>query len=126
MRSLLLVPFLVLAPACVLARASENKPLVEGALRSLRPGSTTAREAVELLGAPADIVQLGKRSAYPYRFTSTKTAGLTLAVVNFYNDDSRSDRAWLFFDENQVLTHMGVTLEGDQTEYAMPWEDIHD
>ena len=126
MRSLLIVPFLLLAPACVMARTSENKPLDEGAFHSLRPGSTTAREAVELLGAPDDIVQLGKRSAYRYRYTSTKTAGLILVVANFYDDDSRSDRAWLFFDENQVLTHLGVTLDGHETEYAMPWEDLHD
>lgn len=126
MRSSLLALLLCLSPACAIARSSENRPLDAGLLSSLRPGSTTAREAVELLGAPVDVVQLGKRSAYRYQFTSTKRAGLILLVVNLYNQDLRTDRAWLFFDENQVLTHTGVTLEGADAEYAMPWEDLHD
>jgi outer membrane protein assembly factor BamE (lipoprotein component of BamABCDE complex) len=126
MRSALLALLLLTTPACAIARTTENRPLVAEQLRSLRTGSTTAREVVELLGAPVDVVQLGKRSAYQYRFTSSKRAALLLLVVNLYNEDSRSDRAWVFFDENQVLTHVGTTLDGDQTEYAMPWEDLHD
>lgn len=126
MRSLLLVPFLVLICSCVMSRASENVPLDAASLWSLHPGSTTAREVVELLGAPDDIVQLGRRSAYRYRFTSAKHAELILIVVNFVNTDSRSDRAWLFFDENQVLTHAGLSFEAAGTEYAMPWENVHD
>jgi hypothetical protein len=126
MRRSLLALLLFLAPACAVARSSENRPLDVGLLRALNPGTTTAREAVELLGAPVDVVQLGKRSAYRYQFTSIKRAGLVLVVVNLFNQDMRTDLAWLFFDENQVLTHLGVTLEGDRTEYAMPWEDLHD
>jgi outer membrane protein assembly factor BamE (lipoprotein component of BamABCDE complex) len=126
MRTALLVLVLLLAPACVIARTSENEPLSPGTLQSLRPGVTTAREVVQLLGAPVDVVQLGKRSAYRYQFTRAKRAGLLLVAVGLYNLDVRSDRAWVFFDENQVLTHVGVTLEGDEAEYAMPWEDLHD
>ena len=126
MRSSFLALLLCLISACAMARSTENEPLDALALASLRPGVTTAQEAVQLLGAPDDIVQLGKRSAYRYRFTNMKTAGLILIVLNFYNVDSRSDRAWLFFDENQVLSHLGVTLEGDKAEYAMPWENVHD
>jgi len=126
MRSSILALVLCLSPACAIGRTSVNRPLEASLLNLLRPGSTTAGEAVELLGAPVDVVQLGKRSAYRYQFTSTKSAGLILIVVNLYNQDSRTDRAWLFFDENQVLTHTGVSLEGDETEYAMPWEDLHD
>ena len=126
MRSAIVVLLLSLSPACAMARASENRPLDANVLYALQPGSTTAREAVEMLGAPVDVVQLGRRSAYRYQFTSIKRAGLILVAVNFFNQDSRTDRAWLFFDENQVLTHLGVTLEGHATEYAMPWEDLHD
>jgi len=126
MRRLLLASLLCLVPACAVGRSSENAPLDAQKLHALQPGTTTAREVVELLGAPVDVVQLGKRSAYLYRFTSTKSAALVLIVANFYNSDQRADRAWVFFDENQVLTHMGVTLDGDKTEYAMPWENVHD
>ncbi len=126
MHSFLLALLLLLTPACAVARSSENEPLEAEVLHSLRPGSTTAGEVVELLGAPVDVVQLGKRSAYRYQFTSSKRAGLILIVLNLYGEDSRSDRAWVFFDENQVLTHVGVTLDASKTEYAMPWEDLHD
>lgn len=126
MRSLFLLLVLVLLPSCALSRTSENEPLDAARLKALVPGTTTAREVVERLGAPVDIVQLGHRSAYRYQFSSSKSAVLFLLVVAFQNQDTRSDRAWLFFDENQVLTHVGVTLEADGTEYAMPWEDVHE
>lgn len=126
MRSLLLLLVLVLLPSCAISRTSENEPLDAASLRALVPGTTTAREVVERLGAPVDIVQLGHRSAYRYQFSSSKSAVLFLLVLVLQNEDARSDRAWLFFDENQVLTHVGVTLEADGTEYAMPWEDVHE
>lgn len=126
MRSLFLALSLALLPACAMSRTSENEPLEASLLASLRPGTTTAREVVDLLGAPVDIVQLGHRSAYRYQFSNSKSAMLFLLVVIFQNQDSRNDRAWLFFDENQVLTHMGVTLEAAGVEYAMPWEDVHE
>lgn len=112
--------------ACAFARSTENDPLDPVRLRRLSPGVTSAREAVELLGAPADVVQLGHRSVYRYEFGTTKRAALWLLVVGLYNQDSRTDRAWLFFDEDGVLTHVGTSLEAAETEYAMPWEDLHD
>jgi hypothetical protein len=92
----------------------------------LRPGVTTAKQAVEMLGAPTDVVQLGRRSAYRFDFSNRKRAGLFLIVLNLINDDTRADRAWLFFDENQRLTHYGATFSGDAAQYAMPWEEIHE
>jgi len=126
MKPALLALFLALAPACAVARSTDTEPLAAERLAQLRPGASTAKEVVAVLGAPVDVVQLGKRSAYLYRYTATKRAGLWLVVVGLYNVDTRSDRAWVFFDENQVLTHVGTTLAGDQVEYAMPYEDVHD
>jgi hypothetical protein len=123
---LFLAALLALLPACVMAQTRVNEPLDASAIATLRPGTTTAGEVVERLGAPVDVVQLGKRSAYRYEFTSTKRAGLLLVIVNVGNEDTRADRAWLFFDEDQVLSHVGASLEGRDTEYAMPWEDVHD
>jgi outer membrane protein assembly factor BamE (lipoprotein component of BamABCDE complex) len=126
MRNALLAALLLCAPACAIARTTENKPLDAAALESLRPGTSTASEVVAVLGAPMDGVQRGRRSAYRYQFTSAKRAVLFLVVLGLYNQDTRSDRVWVFFDEDQVLTHVGVTLHGDEPEYAMPWWDIHD
>jgi len=112
-----------LAPACAFARQTENRPLVESALAELQPGVSSAADVVRVLGAPVDVVQLGRRSAYRYQFTSSKRTVLFLVVLGLYNQDTRADRAWLFFDENQLLTHLGSTLEGEEPEYAMPWQD---
>jgi outer membrane protein assembly factor BamE (lipoprotein component of BamABCDE complex) len=125
MRNALLALALSLLTGCAVGRSTDNEPLEAAQLQSLRPGTTTAQEVVQMLGAPVDVVQLGRRSAYRYQFTATKRSVLFLVVVNLYNEDTRADRAWLFFDENQVLTHMGTTLEAEDVEYAMPWEDIH-
>jgi len=124
MRSLLLA-LLLLAPACAFARTTNNAPLDPAALRSLRPGVSTAADVVQVLGAPSDVVQLGKRSAYRYEFSSTKHTALFLLVLGFYNEDTRADRAWVFFDENLVLSHVGVTLDADDVRYAMPWQEVH-
>ena len=79
-----------------------------------------------MLGAPIDVVQLGHRSAYRYDFRAEKRAGLVLVVVNLFNEDTRTDRAWLFFDENDVLSHLGVTYEANDTQYALPWNSVHE
>lgn len=124
------IPFLVLllclAPGCALTRTTENAPLPAEALAALQPGTTTAREVVERLGAPSEVVQLGKRSAYRYQFSQSKRTVLFLLVVALQNEDARADRVWVFFDESQVLTHVGTTLDGDEPEYAMPWEELHE
>ncbi|NOT29346.1 MAG: hypothetical protein HOP15_02725 [Planctomycetes bacterium] len=126
MRSVWLILLSLCTPACAIARTNENEPLDARALHALQPGVSSAADVVAALGAPVDVVQLGRRSAYLYRFTSSKRAALLLLVVGFYNQDTRADRAWVFFDEQQMLTHVGVTLEADESEYAMPWEDLHD
>ncbi len=116
----------LLLPSCFLARGNVNEPLPVEAIKSLQPGTTTAKDVVEALGAPGEVVQLGKRSAYRYDYSSSKRAGLLLIIVILFNEDTRQDRVWLFFDENQVLTHVGSTFSGHRTQYSMPWEDIHE
>ncbi|MFY9345390.1 MAG: hypothetical protein WAT39_23060 [Planctomycetota bacterium] len=113
-------------PACAFARQDLNGPIDAELVRSLQPGQTTAREVVEKLGAPSEVVQIGKRTAYRYDGSTTKSTVLFLLLVNFANQDSRSDRLWVFFDERDVLTHCGSTFGTHRTQYAMPWEDVHE
>lgn len=117
---------LLLASSCVISREYVNEDLDPARLDELVPGTTTARQVVEILGAPAEVVQLGRRSAYRYEHVQEKLTGLTLVfVVFFLNSDTQSDRLWVFFDETDVLTHVASTFEADEAEYAMPWVD-HD
>ena len=102
---------------------SENEPLDPEKIERLEPGKTTSREVVELLGAPVDVVQLGRRSAYLYKHVREKSTGIVLFVFNMLNQDQREDRLWAFFDEEGLLTHLGSTLEAEDTRYATPFSD---
>jgi outer membrane protein assembly factor BamE (lipoprotein component of BamABCDE complex) len=125
LRSVLLLA-VAFVPACAIGRQDTNDPIDATVVARLEPGRTTAREVVELLGGPTEVVQLGRRTAYRYDASTTKSAVLFLVVLNFGNQDTRQDRVWVFFDENDVLTHYGSTYGTHRTQYAMPWEDVHE
>lgn len=111
---------------CAIARQETNEPLDAEAIGGLEPGATTARQVVELLGAPTEVVQLGRRTAYRYDATTAKAAVLFLFVFTAIGQDQRSDRLWVFFDESDVLTHYGASYGVHRTQYAMPWENVHE
>jgi hypothetical protein len=121
----LLLPLLAPLAGCFVARNTVNEPIERAAVGELVPGTSTAADATALLGAPSEVVQLGYRTAYRYDFLTTKRAGITLLIVTFFNDDTHADRVWLFFDKDDVLTHLGATIEADEAAYAMPWQKIH-
>ncbi|HVS19433.1 MAG TPA: hypothetical protein VMT18_12585 [Planctomycetota bacterium] len=112
---------LALLPACLISRDTLNEPLAGEAAAKLAPGATTAAQAIEILGAPNQVVQLGFRSAYYYEFTTAKRAALFLFVIYLSNTDARQDRLWLFFDDKDVLTHFGATYEAAGAQYILPW-----
>jgi len=124
MRILALLSLLTLG-SCFMSRSTTNVPLERAKIEQLQPGTSTAKQVVELLGAPSEVIQLGNRSAYRYDFVNLKREGFTVILFTALNEDTRADRAWLFFDSKDVLTHLGSTFEGNQARYAMPWEDIH-
>lgn len=111
----------LLCSGCFLQRTQFQQPIDAERVAQLVPGQSTAAEVVELLGAPNEVVQLGRRSAYRYQHDQEKVAGLFLIIIAFNNRDTQVDRTWVFFDENDTLTHVGSTLEAEDTEYAMPW-----
>ena len=116
----------VLHTACAVARQDTNEPLNAVRIKGLEPGKTTAREVVEMMGGPTEVVQLGRRTAYRYDASTTKSAVLFLLLINFGNQDTRQDRLWVFFDEHDVLSHYGATYGVHRTQYALPWEDVHE
>lgn len=121
----LLTLALALAPSCFASRSMINEPLRKADIDRLVPGETKAGEVTAILGAPNEVVQLGSRTAYRYDFTQQKRAGFTVIVVTVLNEDTRTDRVWLFFDKDDLLTHMGSTLQAADTRYEMPWIDVH-
>jgi len=126
MNRLLALVLAGLLSSCVLSRGTVNEPLPVAEVEGLQVGSATATDVLAALGAPTDVVQLGLKSAWSYQFSSAKSASLFLFLVNFTNDDVRSDRVWVFFDEEGVVTNLGSTFEAKDTVYAMPWSRIHE
>jgi hypothetical protein len=115
---------LLLTPSCFISRDTINEPLSKQRMETLKPGASTATDVANTLGAPNEVVQLGKRMAWRYDFTTAKTGGFSIIVLTFINTDARADRAWFFFDENSVLQYAGRTLQAEGAEYAMPWYDL--
>lgn len=123
----LLIALVLLVPtlqSCFISRRTANEPLQAKRMDTLAPGKSTATEVANTLGAPNEVVQLGKRMAWRYDFATAKTAGFSILILTFINEDARDDRAWLFFDENSVLQYAGRTLQADHAEYSMPWQDV--
>ena len=112
---------LSLLPGCFLSKAHVNASLDAQAMETLIPGQSTADDVLDLLGAPMDVVQLWNRSAWRYDHTQTKDSRLFLVIVIFGNTESKQDRIWVFFDANDVLTHIGGTFEANDVEWGLPF-----
>lgn len=121
---LVLLAALLLVPSCFISRDTSNEPLSKPRMETLKPGASTATDVANTLGAPNEVVQLGKRMAWRYDFTAAKTGGFSIIILTFINSDARADRAWFFFDENSVLQYTGQTFQAEGAEYAMPWYDL--
>ena len=115
----------LLVPSCFLSRKLNNEPLQPAKFGELKTGVSTATDVANVLGAPTEVVQLGNRMAWRYDFSNNKVEGFSIIILTFVNEDTRADRAWLFFDANSVLQFSSLTLEGERAEYAMPWTDVH-
>ena len=126
MKHLLILCLCLLTSACWMGRAQTNEPIDAVKAGRLVPGTSTAKDVVALLGGPNDVVQLGRRTAYQYISTTQKSAGLWLFAFALTNVDARQDRVWVFFDEADVLTHVGATFESHRAQWALPWEDVHE
>jgi outer membrane protein assembly factor BamE (lipoprotein component of BamABCDE complex) len=90
-------------------------------LNKLIPGKSTAAEVTDLLGAPSKIVKLSNGNAYSYRRSLSKGIGLWLVFVTFGNYDKHYDQIVIFFDQKNVMTHYGVTLDAHKAAYGLPF-----
>lgn len=120
MRALLVLVSLSLLPGCLLDRSTTNAPLDPAAVQGLVPGTSTADDVTRLLGAPVEVVQLGRRSAWRYEYQLMKRAGLFLILFGTRGTDTQADRVWVFLDEQDRVTHVGATFDASEAEYALP------
>ena len=113
----------LLLPSCFISRVRVNEAIDPVAYGRLEVGKSTQDDVLQELGAPADIVQLGFRSAWRYDHTHSKNATSFFVVLALQNVDTVQDRVWAFFDEEGLLTHIGATFDADKAEYQFPFSD---
>ena len=123
LRPIVLALSLTLVPACLYDRATINSQPDPEKIAELVPNHSTSTDVVRILGAPSEVVQLGRRSAYRYEYSVTKRTGAWFVVVASVNTDARSDRVWTFFDEDGLLTHVASTFESDRAKYGLAWRE---
>lgn len=115
-----LLAALLAAPACYLGETTVHHPFAPEQMAGLEPGRTTAQEVADRLGAPARVVELGAGSAWLYEHVVTKDAALWLLLVALRGNETQTDRIWVFFGADGVLTHAAGSFEAERAEYAIP------
>ena len=120
-QALLASLLLVGSSSCFLSRVDIQQPISPQVVHALEPGVHTAADVVERMGAPSEVVQLGHRSAYRYEYQRNKTTGMFMIIVGLQGVDQRSDRVWVFFDEQDKLTHVAATFEAENAEFELPF-----
>lgn len=105
---------------CFLSRSTANPALPQEAVAKIVPGESTADDVTRLLGAPNEVVQLGRRSAWRYEHTVEKQAAAFLVVLGLRGVDTQSDRIWVFFDEDGNVTNIGTLFQAAEADYDVP------
>lgn len=111
---------LALLPGCFLSRSRANPPIAPEQVAAIEPGVSTADDVARLLGAPNEVVQLGRRSAWKYEHLVEKQSAAFLVVLGLRGVDTQADRVWVFYDEDDRVLHVGSMFEAGEAEYDVP------
>lgn len=114
--------FIMLCTGCfVFGTNKDYHPFDPDALASIQPGTTKATDISRLFGAPTHVVELSNGNAYIYRRSVAKATLIWLVLISFANYDTQVDQVVFFFDQNDLLTHYGASLNADKAEYGFPF-----
>jgi hypothetical protein len=72
----------------------------------------------QLLGPATSITPIGKKLLYAYAYGDSKTAGLSLILINISKTNTGIDTALVLTDENEVVQQVYL---GEQSA-DLPWE----
>lgn len=106
--------------SCFVSRSTANPVFAPEAVAEIRPGESTAADVTRLLGAPNEVVQLGRRSAWKFEHTVEKQAAVFLVLLGLRGVDTQVDRVWVFFDEEGKVIHIGSLFQAGEAEYDVP------
>jgi len=104
----------------ILGKNKENKSFDSAGIDQLKPGETTASDVLKLLGAPTEVVKLSNGNAYIFKQVESKGTGLILFVVNMGYANTHYDQLVCFFDDQNILTHYGLTMDAENAHYGLP------
>ncbi len=121
-RSLILLAALALAfsGCAAVGKNIEYQSFDPDKLEQMAPGRTTAGQVLRLFGAPTQVVELSGGNAYVYERSVSKATGAYLVLISFVRYDQQFDRLVFFFNEADVLTHYGFSLNADKSAYGLP------
>jgi len=85
------------------------------------PGTTTAAEVLAVFGAPSHMVKLSNGNAYVYERSVSKGTGIWLVLLSFGNYETQYDRVVFFFDNEDILTHYGLSMNAGDSSYGLPF-----
>ncbi|MFT5734498.1 MAG: outer membrane protein assembly factor BamE (lipoprotein component of BamABCDE complex) [Planctomycetota bacterium] len=109
-----------LSSGCFVSRSMTNPSIPAETVAQIVPGQSTAEDVARLLGAPNEVVQLGRKSAWRYEHTVEKQTGLWLVLLGLRGKDTQADRVWVFFDEEDNVSQIGSLLQASEAEYDLP------
>ncbi len=104
----------------IFGKTKEYHPFDAEKIEQLTPGETTAADVTRLFGAPAEVVKLSNGNAYIYKRAVTKGTAFWIVLVSLGNFDTKYDQLVLFFNNDDRLTHYGVSLNADKAVYESP------
>ena len=121
-RWVVIVLMIVVGSGCVvMAKNKEYQAFDSSGLDKLVPGQTTAAETSGIFGAPSQVVKMSNGNAYIYKRSVAKGTALWLLIVSFGNYDKQYDQMVFFFDNNDILTHYGTSLDAQNASYGLPF-----
>ena len=119
---IIVIMVIILGSGCVImGKDREYHPFNSEDLEKLAPGQATATEVTKAFGAPTQVVRMSNGNAYVYKRSLSKATGLSLVLFSMYNIDKQYDQLVFFFDNNDVLTHYGVSLNAGEVSYGHPF-----
>jgi outer membrane protein assembly factor BamE (lipoprotein component of BamABCDE complex) len=114
--------FLLVCSGCfVFGTNKDYHPFEAELLDSVEPGQTTAKDISSVFGAPTKIVKMSNGNAFIYQRSVAKATLIWLVLISFGNYDNQVDQVVFFFDNQDVLTHFGASMNADKAGYGLPF-----
>ena len=112
----------VLCCSCAMfGKNKEEQPFNPALIDKLVPGQTRAADVTDMFGAPIQVVKMSNGNAYMYKRSVAKGTGIWLILVSFGNYEKQYDQLVFFFNNRDILTHYGASINADTASYGFPF-----